>query len=125
MNKILMMTCGILIASSVALTEDTTTETCANGAGAIITGHITGDKYCKSNKTMNWWNAVSWCDAQNKTLIALSDCASTKVNVCDNFIGYGYLWLYNYHTQGAYHANNTGQIIKGDSWYENVHAICK
>lgn len=35
MNKILILTCGVLMISSVVLGDDTTTETCANGAGTV------------------------------------------------------------------------------------------
>ena len=63
--------------STVAFAEETT-ETCANGAGTVITGAITGHKYCKSNNAMNWWNAVAWCDALGRQLFPLNNCE------CDN-----------------------------------------
>ena len=68
--------CLTLMVSTMALAEDTTTtETCADGAGTIITGAVSGHKYCKSNQQMNWWNANAWCDAQNRELVDFSDCA--------------------------------------------------
>lgn len=75
MRKILLLICGILMISLSAPAEDAT-ETCANGAGVIKNGVITSHKYCMSNKTMNWWNAVSWCDGLGMSLFDLKkDCA--------------------------------------------------
>ena len=84
MRKILMVTCGILMMSSVVLAQEV--ETCANGAGTVVVGVVTGHKYCMSNKTMNWWNAVSWCDGQGKRLFDRSDCAcdSEKADCVNN-----------------------------------------
>ena len=59
MRNILILTCGILVISFGVLAEETT---CANGAGTIVEGVVTGHKYCKSNITMDWWNAMTWCD---------------------------------------------------------------
>lgn len=75
MKQILMITCGMLLMSSVVLADDITTETCANGAGTVISGAVTGHKYCMSNNPMNWWNAISWCDAQGRRLFMRNDCA--------------------------------------------------
>lgn len=75
MNKILMITGGILLFSSVALAEEATTETCANGAGFILKGAVTGHAYCLSNNIMNWWNAVAWCDGLKMELASRADCA--------------------------------------------------
>ena len=86
MRKILILTCGILMMSSVAMAEgETTVETCANGAGTLVTGK-SGYKYCKSNETMNWWNAVAWCDAIGKRLIDLNtDCGCSGTVRCDGY----------------------------------------
>ena len=66
----------ILTLSTTALADDTTaTETCANGAGTVITGAVSGHKYCKSNNAMNWWNANAWCDGMGRRLFDVnSDC---------------------------------------------------
>ena len=82
MNKLLILMCGVLIMSTVALADDTTT-TCANGAGTVITGAVTGHKYCKANRGMDYWNAYAWCDGQGRRLFDLSDCAcSDTVSDC-------------------------------------------
>ena len=53
----------MLFMASMAVADDTTTETCANGAGIVITGNLSGHKYCLSNQNMSWWNAYAWCDS--------------------------------------------------------------
>ena len=86
MRKILILTCGILMMSSVAMAEgETTVETCAGGGGTLVTGK-SGYKYCKSNKAMNWWNAVAWCDAMGKRLIDLNtDCGCNGTVKCEEY----------------------------------------
>ena len=80
MKQLILLT-AILLTSTVTLAEDTTTtETCANGAGIVIEGAVADangnkHKYCISNKTMNWWNAVSWCDAMGRKLFDRANCA--------------------------------------------------
>ncbi|MBQ9739144.1 MAG: hypothetical protein IJV75_06540 [Alphaproteobacteria bacterium] len=81
MDKILALTCGVLMLSSIAFADDTVSETCANGAGTVITGAVTGHKYCMSNKTMNWWNANAWCDALGRRLVDKIDCACDNITV--------------------------------------------
>lgn len=95
MNKILMLICGIALVSS-AVIADEAVETCANGAGKIVTGAVTGHKYCMSNKNMNWWNAYAWCDAQGRRLFSLDDCGcdgSTNCNgTCPELAGVYPTW---------------------------------
>ena len=76
MKQLILLT-AILLTSTVTLAEDTTTtETCANGAGTVITGAVSGRKYCKSNSgDMNWWNAYAWCDAMGRKLFDRANCA--------------------------------------------------
>ncbi len=45
-------------------------------SGTEITGK-NGHVYCKSNITMNWYTAFSWCDAQGRTL-------ATMEQMCDD-----------------------------------------
>ena len=99
MKTSLALMCGMLMMSSVVFAEDTV-ETCANGAGEVITGAVTGYKSCKSNQRMNWWNAVSWCDALKRPLFDLDDCGcdwSTNCNgTCPELAkvaGYQFLWM--------------------------------
>ena len=83
MKQFLMTICGFLFITSVAMADDTTTEMCANGAGTVISGAVTGHKYCMSNNPMNWWNAISWCDALGKRLISVDECACSALVNCD------------------------------------------
>ena len=73
MRKILIL-CGVLMMSSVVIAQDTTAETCADGAGVIVVGDVTGHKYCRSKQFLNWWNAYAWCDALGMKMIDVSDC---------------------------------------------------
>ncbi|MBR6675507.1 MAG: hypothetical protein IKL32_06290 [Alphaproteobacteria bacterium] len=81
MNKILIV-CGLLMVSTVAFADDITVESCADGAGTVITGVVSGHKYCMSNKGMNYWNAVAWCDGQGRRLFSMDDCACSGTTNC-------------------------------------------
>ena len=80
--KQLILLIAILLTSTVVLAEDTTTEICANGAGIVITGAVSGHKYClsKTNVNMSWWNAWAWCDGQGRRLFHLNDCEYEVTN---------------------------------------------
>ena len=95
MNKFLIV-CGVLMMSMAVLADDTTTETCANGAGTVVVGKVSGHKYCVSNSTMDWWNAYAWCDAQGKRLFLLDDCgcdwSMDCTNKCPELISEGSGW---------------------------------
>lgn len=71
-------------------------ETCANGAGTVITSNM-GQKYCfGTSVTMNWWSAFSWCESAGYTLADMtqdcnctaSDCPQSDAgsSSCTNFI---------------------------------------
>lgn len=88
MRKILII-CTVLVMASVALADD---ATCANGAGIVIEGKVSGHKYCKkSTGGGNWWNAYAWCDALGRRLIERRDCACGDItpnclnNKCPEF----------------------------------------
>ena len=84
MKQLILLT-AILLTSTVVLAEDTTTETCANGAGTVKVGIVSGYKYCKSNNPMNWWNAYAWCDAMGKELFSLNDCRCSGTTNCNGY----------------------------------------
>ena len=93
MRNVLILMCGMVMLSSVAFADDTT-ETCANGAGIVITGAVTGHKYCQSKQGFNWWNAYAWCDAQGRRLFDRSDCACGNTTAdcrgkCPELVGVG------------------------------------
>lgn len=84
MQKILIL-CGVLMMSSVVIAQDTTTETCADGAGVIVVGDVSGHKYCKSKMVLNWWNAYAWCDAIGMQMVDALDCyCSDTTTDCAN-----------------------------------------
>ena len=76
MKPFLILTCFGLMISTASMAEDisTPTETCADGAGTIVTGSVSGHKYCKSNAMMNWWNAHAWRDGLGRRLFSLDEC---------------------------------------------------
>ena len=74
MKKYMILMVSIFFMMASVVLADDAIETCANGAGRIVTGKITGNKYCMSETKMNWWNAVAWCDGQGKRLVSLDDC---------------------------------------------------
>ena len=82
MKKIFLLSGALLITSSIVMADDTI-ETCANGMGTVIVGTVSGYKYCRANKGMNWWNAYAWCDAIGKKLFTLEDCqCSDTISNC-------------------------------------------
>lgn len=95
MRNVLILMCGMVMLSSVAFADDTTTiETCADGAGTVVIGAVSEHKYCLSNEGMNWWNTVSWCDAQERRLFDRSDCACGNTTAdcrgkCPELVGVG------------------------------------
>ena len=72
---------------------------CDERYGQIIKGN-NGIEYCRSNRTMNWWTAVGWCQEIGGTLISYpSDCQhnndTSPNSVCPNLkndINIGYIW---------------------------------
>ena len=124
--------------STVTLAEDTTTtETCANGAGIVIEGAVADangnkHKYCRSNQQMNWWNAVSWCDALGRRLFSLDDCAFsvTSTTTCNDLKGVvvGEVWIWTSTPSGdsnAYRVNLSSGTINGSRYRDNyLYALC-
>ena len=73
MKKFILIA-GICFMSGMVQAQITDTP-CANGAGVIVNGSVTGKTYCKSNAYgMTWWNAYAWCDAIGMQMIDASDC---------------------------------------------------
>ena len=72
----------ILMHSFIASADDTPTKTCANGAGTVIIGAITGHEYCLSKKEMNWWNGHAWCDGLGMRFFRLDDCECNSSRNC-------------------------------------------
>lgn len=126
MRKILILMCGVVMMSSAVFADDTTTpETCANGAGTVVVGAVTGHKYCKSNTQMNWWNAQSWCDALNRRTFDISDCACSNTTadchnrICIELVGVGndqYIWTMKSNWEWSYNINLSSGTIR--DWYD-------
>ena len=139
MHKILLLSC--LLISFVVHAEDLTnsTKNCANGAGKVEIGNVSGREYCKSNQSnLNWWNAWAWCDALRMKMIDRSDCECSNtvadcINSCPEFIsdtGTERWFWFNEHkdTSTAYRVLfPIGRI----SWEQNYYiygtnsAVCK
>ena len=142
MKPSLILTCFGLMISTTVWAEDTTSEPCANGAGTIVEGAVTGYKYCKSNNAMNWWNAYAWCDAQGKRMIELNDCAcgnttSDCANAkCPEFklsINNTYAWLNDINSSTVAYTMNLTQGVRYVDFFQGngfgrtaiTYALCK
>ena len=132
MKQLILLTAVFMI-STVTLADDTTaTETCANGAGEIVTGVVTGHKYCKSNVGINWWNANAWCDAQGRRLFSMDDCAfssTSGTSKCHDLKGVGSdRWIWTAIPKkdfDAYVVNlSSGDIGSGVRLDNNYYALC-
>ena len=72
MRQLLILTCGLLMISSVA-------NACE---GITIKG-----KYCLSEHTMNWYSAYAWCEAQGLNMIDLNSvCGVGGWSTCSALI---------------------------------------
>ena len=92
MKKFLCIICLIITSTASADNTAVATETCANEAGTIITGAVTEYKYCLSKSFMDWFNAMSWCDALGRQLFSLSECKCSNTvsdcrEICPELIG--------------------------------------
>ena len=138
MKTSLALMCGVLMMSSVVFAEDTV-ETCANGAGFVVVGMVTGHKYCSSYKEMNWWNAWAWCDAMGMRMFDLNDCACGNTtadcaNMCPEMKEASNVSQWNWTTRSknasqAYGINPShGKIYhswnRDNSAYGSFHALC-
>ncbi|MBR5130267.1 MAG: hypothetical protein IKV03_03495 [Alphaproteobacteria bacterium] len=143
MRKILLL-CSILMMPSVVIAQDTTTETCADGAGIVIKGLVSGHKYCKSKSDLNWWNAYAWCDAIGMQMVEASDCycSDTTADCADkkcpefaidtdttSWVGWTTKTdiktgeMYTIHSPGILYPSNYGQSARNrTSWRQ---ALCK
>ena len=133
MRRMLILMCGITMVSSVTFAEDIT-ETCAGGAGVVVTGAVSGHKYCRSTQGMNWWNAYAWCDAQGRRLFDRSDCACSDTTAdcrskCPELVGVGeYAWIWtatSASASGAYHIDISSGNFDGGSNRERGISINK
>jgi len=148
MRNVLIMS-GILMMSCVVFADDTTTtETCANGAGTVITGAVSGHKYCLRKSTHSgsptqigqiiWWNAHTWCEGIGRTIFSMNDCGCNATINCNNkcpelaiggggLSGQSGIWTDKpFGTSGAYVVNlTTGTVSTTTRYNEFGFVLCK
>ena len=110
-------------ANSVASNPDICTEATCNGA-----------TFCKSNGTMNWWSAFTWCASNGLHLASFQEMcpgiSTDSPTTCVNLQGVGSdLWVWSALGKGdrdAFHVNlSTGKIDGGKSRAAEAFALCK
>ena len=101
--------------------------------GSLITG-ANNHEYCLSDITMNWWSAHSWCRAQGRTLVTVTQaCNGIFPNMnasCDNFAGRlrhltEHAWTTTpYRTDSAYTLNLYQQVQYRKRNATSLYALC-
>ena len=142
MQRLLIFITGSMIIVGISLNVKAADDSCANGAGTIVIGAVSGASYCRSQVGMNWWNAFSWCNSQGKQLFDLTDCGcSWQVNCQNkcpeiNFKDSNNFWHWTQTSNGmasAYVVENGGKVEShtrnSTSWvgysYLPFRALCK
>ena len=122
---------------------------CAGGSGVVVKGKLKGE-YCMSDKGIgNWWNAVSWCDAQGKQLVSMSDDCGCDIYEggcgrsdsqdgypCPNFSLTGrnineWIWMQDATSASSVHsvkldnAKSWPQYRSGNMFNQTTYAMCK
>lgn len=134
MKKNLIIICFVFMVSLAVSATENINQTCANGAGRVIEGVITGHKYCKSNNYSSWYNAAAWCDALGRRLITMDDCAcSVTVNClgkCADLVGISdasWLWTAIPYDTSSMYATRFGSLSKNErrtSGLGYTYALC-
>ena len=111
-------------------------ESCAGGAGTIVTG-LNGNRYCLSNIKMNWFSAFSWCEAAgghlanmteaclyNGVSIVSSEVCSNKVDIFST----DFVWLTDRSSASAARVlqnwQNNAVLFNRKSTTEPYNALC-
>lgn len=121
----------IAFIGGIALCTGALAESCAGGAGTVVTGADGTTTYCASNITMNWWSAFAWCDAIEMQLIDLTqECNKvTGTTACPQFTGVGVsnVWTRNVDSNtNAYVITSTGGLNRNYQRNTNpCYALCK
>ena len=108
---------------------------CTKANGTEIKGN-NGTVYCKSNRAMNWWTALGWCQSIGKTSFRYPEdcrcvgtgCPETTAN-CPNLAGVGgneHIWTSTPSgPSSAYYVNlSSGYIPNNYRYYGNPYALC-
>ena len=89
MKKLLFVFSLILCFATSAKADDTATsslsddEWCPNGV--VERGAHPTKRYCRSTVDMNWYAALSWCQAQGKKLATASEVCNKSENLEDRW----------------------------------------
>lgn len=135
--KLFCLICLIALHGHAEITD----TPCADGGRVIVKGILTGT-YCMSKKNIgSWWNANTWCDAQGKQLVSMTDCgcdlkpSGCKAgNDCPNFYFPDeptfWVWMKNPHnTTAARSVKHIGkefnQPRSGNRYGEDTRAVRK
>ena len=81
-----------------------------------------GAKFCKSDKTMDWWTAFAWCESQGRKLADFSVMCpgipqqlADKKGACPNLQGLGdNVWLWSsltYRSSQAFFVNFSSRAV--------------
>ena len=107
--------------------------------GTTITA-VDGTQYCWSTKTMNWWSAFAWCDAQGMKLVRMEEeCyghGSTPISGdgCPNFDETRVQWptwmnFWTANTDGAndkaYKVGHYSSMVEPHLRTNLLHALCR
>lgn len=143
MRKNLIFACCILMISFIVSADDTTTETCANGAGTVVTGAVSGHKYCLRKSTHSgsptmvgqiiWWNAHTWCEGIGRKIFSMDDCGCNETTNCINKCpelavgGTAGVWTDKpWGTDGAYQVSlKNGAVSTAKRYNEFGFVLCK
>ena len=126
MKKLILLIMALLISAQAMAIS------CQDAGGMEIKGN-NGTVYCKSNRTMNWWTAMAWCEKIGKTPFSYpKDCAcETSDGIpcpettagCPNLAGVGgdeNIWTSTpFDTSYAYNVN----LSSGNSVYTNATRV--
>lgn len=99
MKKILLLACACVLCAGQAVAAN-----CE--AGTEITGK-NGHVYCRSNSSMNWWSAGTWCEAQGRHLASMEEmCSDTGEGLNNAWDG----------STGSGKCANLNSVGSGDVW---------
>ncbi len=123
----------IIFAVLLTVSTGVMADTCAGGAGDLLTGNTKGT-YCLSHTTMNWWSAHAWCQSIGAELVDLTeDCVpdNNSTVACPNLYNNGVQkesWTSNVpsSTQAYYISHSTGGVSKVSSHRDGGrYALCR
>ena len=91
MKKLLLILSLILCFATSAKSDDTATSSLSDSEwcskGVVERGAHPTKRYCRSTITMNWYTALSWCQAQGKHLATMSEMCDKSENPEDRWDG--------------------------------------